>query len=65
MSITAEHAAAAVRIRRYRGFADCDVIVAVRGQEMSLRFRNYSEAVKWARIECKSYGIESGFTVAS
>ena len=33
------------------------------GKEMSLRCRDYNQAVKWARIECKSYKIEGGFTV--
>jgi hypothetical protein len=63
MSVIAEHAAE-VWVRRYNGVPECDVVVAVRGQEMSLRCRDYNEAVKWARIECKSYKIESGFTVA-
>jgi hypothetical protein len=49
----AEHAAE-VWVRRYNGVHECDVVVAVRGQEMSLRCRDYNEAVKWARIECKS-----------
>jgi hypothetical protein len=30
---------------------------------MSLKCRDYNEAVKWAWIECKSYKIEDGFTV--
>jgi hypothetical protein len=63
MSVIAEHAAE-VWVRRYNGVPECDVVVAVRGQEMSLRCRDYNEAVKWARIECKSYKIEGGFTVA-
>ena len=50
MSVIAEHAAE-VWVRRYNGVPECDVIVAVRGQEMSLRCRDYNEAVKWARIE--------------
>ncbi|WMT71049.1 hypothetical protein [Bradyrhizobium sp. Ash2021] len=35
----------------------CDVIVVVRGQEMVLRCPNYSQALKWARLERKSYNI--------
>ena len=62
MSMIAEHAAE-VRVRRYNGVPDCDVIVAIGGQEMSLRFRDYNEAVKWARIECKYYKVDGGFTV--
>jgi hypothetical protein len=29
----------------------------VRGHEMVLRCPSYSQAVKWARLECKSYNI--------
>jgi hypothetical protein len=61
-SMIAEHAAE-VRVRRHNDIPECDVVVAFRGQEMSLRCRDYSEAVKWARIECKSYKIAGGFTV--
>ena len=61
-SMIAEHAAE-VRVRRYNDIPECDVVVAFRGQEMSPRCRDYSEAVKWARIECKSYKIAGGFTV--
>jgi hypothetical protein len=35
----------------------CDVVVLVRGQEMVLRCPNYSQALKWARLESKSYKI--------
>ena len=62
MSMIAEHAAE-VWVRRYNGVPECDVVVKVRGREMSLRCRDYNEAVKWARIECKSYKIAGGFTV--
>jgi hypothetical protein len=55
--------AAEVRIRRLGDAPQCDVVVAVGGKEMSLRCRDYSQAVKWARIECKTYKIEGGFTV--
>jgi hypothetical protein len=64
MSMTAQNAAE-VWVRRYSGVPECDVVVAIRGQEMSLRCRNYYDAAKWARIECKSYRIEGGFTVES
>jgi hypothetical protein len=33
------------------------VVVFVRGQEIILRCPNYSQALKWARLECKSYKI--------
>jgi hypothetical protein len=62
MSMIAEHADE-VRVRRHSDVPECDVVVAVRGQEMSLRCRDYNQAVKWARIECKSYKIAGGFTV--
>jgi len=52
-----------VRVRCYSDVPECDVVVAVRGQELSLRCRDYNQAVKWARIECKSYKIAGGFTV--
>jgi len=48
-----------VSIRRYPASRICDVVVVVRGQEMVLRSRSpsYSHAVRWARLECKSYKI--------
>jgi hypothetical protein len=54
---------AEVRVRRYGDISECDVVVAFHGQEMSIRCRDYHQAVKWARIECKSYKIDGGFTV--
>jgi len=54
---------AEVRVRRYGDIAECDVVVALRGQEISIRCRDYDQAVKWARIECRSYKIVGGFTV--
>ena len=62
MSMIAEHIDE-VRVRRYSDVPECDVVVAVRGLEMSLRCRDYNQAVKWARIECKFYKIAGGFTV--
>jgi hypothetical protein len=55
--------AAEVRVRRHSDIPECDVVVAVRGQEISIRCRDYNQAVQWARIECKSYKIAGGFTV--
>jgi hypothetical protein len=54
---------AQVRIRRRSDVPECDVVVIFRGQEMSLKCRDYNEAVKWARLECKSYKIAEGFAV--
>lgn len=61
VSAIAEHAE--VRIRRHSDVRECEVVVAIHGREVSLRCRDYNQAVKWARIECKSYKIEGGFTV--
>jgi hypothetical protein len=57
-----EHAAE-VRIRQHNDVPECDVIVAFRGQEMSIRCRDYDQAVKWTRIECKTYKVADGFAV--
>jgi hypothetical protein len=54
---------AQVQIRGRSDVPECEVVVTFRGQEMSLKCRDYNEAVKWARIECKSYKIAEGFTV--
>lgn len=54
---------AEISVRRYNDASECDVIVVFRGQELSLRCRDYDQAVKWARIECKTYKVSKGFTV--
>lgn len=54
---------AEISVRRYNDAPECDVIVVFRGQELSLRCRDYDQAVKWARIECKTYKVSKGFTV--
>jgi hypothetical protein len=46
-----------VFIRRHPASQICDVVVSVRGQEIILRCPNYPQALKWARLECKSYKI--------
>jgi hypothetical protein len=46
-----------VTIRRYPASPIWDVVVVVRGQEIVLRCPNYSQALKWARLERKSYKI--------
>ena len=58
----AQHAAQ-VRIRRHIDAPECDVVVGIGGKEMSVRCRDYNQAVKWARLECKSYKVADGFTV--
>jgi hypothetical protein len=52
-----------IRVRRYDGIRECDVVVSFRGHAMTLRCRDYDQAVEWARIECKVYKVADGFTV--
>ena len=52
-----EFAPPQVFIRRHTASQICDVVVSVRGQEIILRCPNYSQALKWARLERKSYNI--------
>jgi hypothetical protein len=51
-----------VTIQRYAASRVCDVVVKVRGQEMVIRCPSYSQAVKWARLERKSYKIPEPIT---
>jgi hypothetical protein len=53
---------AEISIRHYSNVPDCDVVVTFRGKEMSLRCRDYDQAVKWARIESKAYKVADGST---
>jgi hypothetical protein len=46
-----------VKIRSYRDSPICDVVVVVRGTEMVLRCPDYRQAMRWARLERKSYKI--------
>jgi hypothetical protein len=46
-----------VFIKRYAASEICDVVVSVRSQEIVLRCADYCQALKWARLECKSYNI--------
>jgi hypothetical protein len=55
--MTEKFASPQVFIRRHTASPICDVVVSVRGQEMVLRCPSYSQALKWARLECKSYKI--------
>ena len=54
-----------VWVQRYQDSPECDVVVVFRGREMSLRCRDYSQAVKWAKIECKAYRLPDDFTILS
>ena len=55
--MTEKFAPPRVVIRRHTASEICDVVVLVRGQEMVLHCPSYSQALKWARLECKSYKI--------
>jgi len=55
--MTEKFAPPQVFVRRYTESEICDVVVLVRSQEMVLRCPNYSQALKWARLECRSYKI--------
>lgn len=55
--MTEQFASPQVFIRRYTASQICDVVVLVRGQEMVLRCPSHSQALKWARLKCKSYKI--------
>lgn len=50
-----------VRILQFDDKPECEVIVLLRGRQLVLRCPNYAGAVKWARVECKSYGIPGNF----
>ena len=52
-------AANEVRIQRYQHSPKCEVIVSLRSRELRLRFADYGQALRWAQVECKSYGIAS------
>ena len=55
--MTEKFAPPQVFIRRHAASETCNVVVLVRGQEMVLRCPDFPQALKWARLECKSYGI--------
>ena len=55
--MTEKFAPPKVVIRRYPASQICDVVVRVRGQEIVHRCPDYSHALKWAGLECKSYLI--------
>jgi len=57
VAMTGNYAPPEVMIRSYPDSPICDVMVVVRGQEMVLRCRDYRQAMRWARLERKSYKI--------
>jgi hypothetical protein len=46
---------AEVRLRGYSHTPECEVIIQRRGAEIRYKCRDYDQAMKWARIECRSY----------
>src|ERR1700704_514102 len=64
VAMTGKYAPPEVTIRSYQDSPICDVVVVVRGQEMVLRCRDYRQAMRWARLERKTYKIpepDTGF----
>jgi len=55
--MTGKDAATEVKIRSYRDSPICDVVVGVHGTKMVLRCPDYRQAMRWARLEHKSYKI--------
>ena len=55
--MTGKDAPPEVKIRSYRDSPICDVVVVVHGTEMVLRCADYRQAVRWERLERKSYKI--------
>jgi hypothetical protein len=51
-----------VMIRQHGDSAVCDVVVVFRGREMVLRLPDYKQALKWARMECKTYQLPEQFS---
>lgn len=46
---------AEVWMRRYDDTPEWEVVVVRRGAESRYKCRDYDQAMKWARVECKSY----------
>jgi hypothetical protein len=57
IAMTGKDAPPEVKIRSYRDSPICDVVVVIHGTEMVLRCADYRQAVRWARLERKSYKI--------
>jgi len=57
VAMTGKDAPPEVKIRSYRDSPICDVVVVVHGTEMVLRCPDYRQAMRWARLERKSYKI--------
>jgi hypothetical protein len=46
---------AEVRMRRYSNAPECEVVVVRRGAEIRYKCSDYEQAMKWAKVECRSY----------
>jgi len=55
--MTGKDASKEVKIRSYRDSPIRDAVVVVHGTEMVLRCPDYRQAMRWARLERKSYKI--------
>ena len=55
--MTGKDAPPEVKIRSYQDSPICDVVVVVHGTEMVLRCPDYRQAMRWARLERKTYKI--------
>jgi hypothetical protein len=51
---------AEVKVRRRSDAPECEVIVKVGGQEMTLKCRDYNEAVKWGRALISRRRVRTG-----
>src|SRR6267143_533973 len=57
VAMTGKDAPPEVKIRSYRDSPICDVVVVVHGTGMVLRCPDYRQAMRWARVERKTYKI--------
>jgi hypothetical protein len=48
-----------VRIRRYSGVLECEVVVIFRGKQLVVSVPDYDRALRWAKMEARVYGIGS------
>ena len=52
-----------VFIHRYSDVPICDVTVISRNRQISIRCDDYDAALRWAQIECRSYGVIAGVII--
>jgi hypothetical protein len=46
---------AEIRMRRHNRTAEWEVVIVRGATEISYKCRDYDQAMKWARVECRSY----------